>query len=165
MKLNKKIVLLVMFFSISLQGMAQYKAVITNLNTTEKLELKLNDEFYFGLQNSHEKMKGKLESISANALKIGEKAYPTSEISWIDSKGNKPKRNSNKIARVLLYFGAGLVTAGAYEYYEANDKKTATIVGGLGLTSLLGSFCFWIFPKQPQYDFTTKYLLEIQETK
>ena len=165
MMLNKILIFFVMCIGLNLQGMAQYKVVITNLNTKEEIELKINDEFYFGVQNSKEIIQGKLETINASQLKIGEKVYLPNEISWIDKKGNKPKKNSNKIARMLLYFGAGLVTAGAYEYYEANDKKTATIVGGLGITALIGSFCFWLLPKQPQYDFNTKYLLEIQETK
>lgn len=148
---------------------AQYKAVITNLNTKKEHELKLNDVFYFGTYQNDDKLQGTLEAISSTELKISGKTYKISDIAWIDIKGHHPKKNSAQIARILLYFGGGMIGIGAYEYYQANDKKSGEIVGVAGIALTIGALGFWILPKQPQYDFSTKCLLEIipvlQETK
>lgn len=169
--MSKKIygfILGLMLLSVS-AAYAQYKAIITNLNNKKEYELKLNDVFYFGITQSDEKLQGTLESIAADGLKISGKLYKISEIAWIDHTGNKPKKHNTQIAKILFYFGGGLIGVGAYEYYQANDKKTATVTGALGTALTFGALGFWILPKQPQYDFSTKFLLEIiainQETK
>jgi hypothetical protein len=169
MSLKINIVLVVLIVVLYLPGYAQYKALVTNLNTKKEYELKLNDVFYFGVMQNNEKQKGTLQEISATELTISGKKYKIADISWIDVKGRQPKKNTAQIARVLFYFGAGMIGVGAYEYYQANDKKTGEIVGATGFALTLGAIGFWLLPKQPQFDFSTKYLLEIipisQETK
>jgi hypothetical protein len=148
---------------------AQYKVIVTNLNNKKVTELKPNDEFYFGTSNSNEKIKGMLEKITINQLIISGKPYAANEISWIDKKGHTPKKNTSQIARILLYFGGGLFGFSVYEHYEANDTKTAKVSSIIGAGMVLGAICFWTIPRQPQYDFSGKHLLEIlpltQETK
>lgn len=141
---------------------AQFKVVITNLNNKKEHELKLNETFYYGLNNEKGKYSGKLEAIAQDGLTIGGKKLKVSDIAWIDSKGRSPKKNTSQISRILLYFGGGMVGLSAYEYFEANDKKTANAVLISGAALALGSFCFWAFPKQPEFDFNTKYLMEIK---
>ncbi len=147
---------------------AQYNLVITNLNSKSEIVLHKNESFYFGLHNTREKFKGKLEHVNANSIVIDGKTYNPSEIQWIDFKGNSLKKNNIKIAQVLSYFGGGLLGFSIYEYTEVKDKNTAIIAGAAGATLLTGALLFWVLPKQPLYDFTTKHLLEIvpeQETK
>lgn len=161
----KKVFLLIpmMLFICCMQVMAQYKVLITNLNNKEEYELKLNEEFYFGTINTNEVFKGKLDgiAISSKSISINNKAYPIGDITWIDFKGIKPKKNTSKISKILFYFGASLLGFSVYEYYEANDKQSAMIVGSAGAACTLGALAFWILPKQPRFNFATKHLLEI----
>jgi hypothetical protein len=140
---------------------AQYRATITNLNNKEVYELKINEAFYFATLTHPQKIKGTLTSVGANELIIDGKSYKTNEISWIDDKGKSPKKKAAQRAKVLAYLGAGFLGAGVYEYAQANDKKTGQIIGATGAVFTLGALCFWLLPKQPKYDFTTNYLLEI----
>lgn len=146
-----------------MQLMAQNRVVITNLNTKEENELKLNEEFYFGINSSKEVFKGKIDSydFANKSLRINNKIYAISEIVWIDFKGHKPKKYSSKISKILLYFGAGLITFGAYEQLVANDDKTALVTASAGAICTVGALAFWVIPKQPRFDFTTKHLLEL----
>lgn len=148
---------------------AQYKAIATNLNNKKSFELKPNEEFYFGLNNQNEKLKGKLEAVSENQLVIGGKTYRVNEIAWMDKKDRKPKKNSGQVSRILLYFGGSLFGFSVYEHFEANDTKTAKVSSIIGAGMLVGALGFWAIPRQPEFDFTSKYLLEIipltQETK
>jgi hypothetical protein len=146
-----------------MQLMAQNRVVITNLNTKEENELKLNEEFYFGINSSKEVFKGKIDSydFANKSLRINNKIYAISEIVWIDFKGHKPKKYSSKISKILLYFGAGLITFGAYEQLVANDDKTALVNASAGAICTVGALAFWVIPKQPRFDFTTKHLLEL----
>ena len=146
-----------------MQLMAQNRVVITNLNTKEENELKLNEEFYFGISSSKEVFKGKIEGydFANKSLRINNKIYAISEIVWIDFKGHKPKKNSSKISKILLYFGAGLITFGAYEQLVANDDKTALVTASAGAICTVGALAFWVIPRQPRFDFTTKHLLEL----
>lgn len=146
-----------------MQLMAQNRVVITNLNTKEENELKLNEEFYFGINSSKEVFKGKIDSydFANKSLRINNKTYAISEIVWIDFKGHKPKKYSSKISKILLYFGAGLITFGAYEQLVANDDKTALVTASAGAICTVGALAFWVIPRQPRFDFTTKHLLEL----
>ena len=146
-----------------MQSMAQYKVLITNLNTKEEYELKLNEEFYFGTMNSKETLKGAINGYveGTNTLTINNKIYPIKEITWIDFKGHKPKKNTTKIAKILLYFGASLLGITAYEHYEANDDKTALVTLYASAACTTGALAFWLLPRQPKFDFTTKHLLEV----
>jgi len=146
-----------------MQLMAQNRVVITNLNTKEENELKLNEEFYFGINSSKEVFKGKIDSydFANKSLRINNKIYAISEIVWIDFKGHKPKKYSSKISKILLYFGAGLITFGAYEQLVANDDKTALVTASAGAICTVGALAFWVIPRQPRFDFTTKHLLEL----
>lgn len=162
--------LIVVFILIcSHSAFAQYKAVLTNLNTKKTHELKINDVFYFGTFQSKEKLKGTLEQINNNQLVISGKSYNLNELAWIDSKGRRPKKNVNQVSRILLYFGGGMLGASLYERYEANDKSTAQILSVTGAGLILGALGFWAIPRQPMYNFSTKYLIEtlpdIVETK
>lgn len=153
----------------SFHAQAQYKAVLTNLNTKKTDELKINDVFYFGTFQSKEKLKGNLEQINNNRLVISGKSYNLNELAWIDSKGRRPKKNVNQISRILLYFGGGMLGASLYEQHEANDKNTAKVLSATGAGLVLGAICFWAIPRQPKYNLSSKYLLEtlpiLQETK
>jgi hypothetical protein len=150
-----------------MQLMAQNRVVITNLNTKEENELKLNEEFYFGINSSKEVFKGKIDSydFANKSLRINNKIYAISEIVWIDFKGHKPKKYSSKISKILLYFGAGLITFGAYEQLVANDDKTALVTASAGAICTVGALAFWVIPRQPRFDFTTKHLLELVQTE
>ena len=150
-----------------MQLMAQNRVVITNLNTKEENELKLNEEFYFGINSSMEVFKGKIDGydLANKSLRINNKIYPISEIAWIDFKGRKPKKNTSKISKILFYFGAGLITFSAYEHLVANDDKTAVVTASAGAICTVGALAFWVIPKQPRFDFTTKHLLELVQTE
>ena len=80
-----------------------------------------------------------------------------------------PKKNTNQIAKVLAYVGIGSLAFAGYEYAQANDKKTAGIVGVAGSLITIGAVCFWLLPHQPKYNFQARHLLEIapliQESK
>jgi hypothetical protein len=157
----KKHLLLFLILSLNSFGVfAQFDAVIVNLNNKEQSKLSLGDVFYFGTNLNHEKYKGTLEKVDSNEIVISGKAYKINEISWIDYKGNRPKKNTSQIARILLYFGGGAVVMGAYKFYEDTDKTNAQIIMGAGGAVTLAAIFFWIIPKQPKYDFSTKYLLE-----
>ena len=80
---------------------AQYRATITNLNTKEVYELKINEAFYFATLTYPQKIKGTLNSVGANELIIDGKSYKTNEISWIDDKGKRPKKKAAQRAKVL----------------------------------------------------------------
>ncbi len=155
--------MLILLIICCMQAMAQYKAVITNLNTKEEYELKLKEEFYFGTFNAEEVIKGTLEGLDmgGKTIRINNKSYPVNEIAWIDFKGHQPKKNTSKIAKILLYFGGSLLGFSVYEYFEANDRKTAVVTTAVGATMTLGALAFWLLPKQPRFDFTSKHLLEI----
>lgn len=170
MILNKKYVVFVaLLLGIHFTVRAQFKATITNLNSKEEIELKVKEVFYFGIINSNEKYQGTLEEITGTGLIISGKTYTVADITWIDFKGHTPKKHSAKIARVLLYFGVGLMGTGAYKYYTDNDKTNAEIIGIAGGALSIGALCFWLLPRQAQYNFSTSHLLEIvpqiQETK
>jgi len=154
---------LILLIICCMQAMAQYKVVITNLNTKEEYELKLKEEFYFGTFKTDEVIKGSVDSYDAGgkAISINNKLYPINEIAWIDFKGRQPKKNTSKIAKILLYFGGSLLGFSVYEYFEANDPKTALVSTAAGATLTLGALAFWLLPKQPKFDFTSKHLLEI----
>lgn len=159
---NKKYLLIFALWLVScLPCIAQYKVVVTNLNTKEEQELHVKDAFYFGTIHSKEVLKGTLDSVGQTFITLGNKNYMLNEITWIDFKGRKPKKNTSKISKVLFYFGAGLLGFSAYEYYQANDEKTAVVTAAIGAGFTLGALAFWILPKQPKFDFTTNYLLEI----
>lgn len=145
---------------------AQYKVLITNLNTKEEYVLKPNENFYFGTNKSDEVLKGALAGFneSEKALNINNTLYPLNEIAWIDFKGHKPKRNTSNVSKILLYFGGALAGFSLYEYYEAKDDKTALITTAVGGACIVGALAFWIFPRQPQFDFKTKHLIEIVKT-
>jgi hypothetical protein len=157
----------VLFVMCCMQAIAQYKVLITNLNSKEEYELKLNEEFYFGTTISKEVNKGKIDAyeIASKSLRINNKIYPISEIAWIDFKGRKPKKNTSKISKILFYFGAGLITFSAYEHLVAKDDKTAVVTASAGAICTVGALAFWVIPKQPRFDFTTKHLLELVQTE
>lgn len=165
----KKNLIVVFIMICGPNAFAQYRAVLTNLNTKKTHELKINDVFYFGTFQTKEKLKGTLEQINNNQLVISGKSYNLNDLAWIDSKGRRPKKNVNQISRILLYFGGGMLGASVYERYEANDKNTAQVLGVTGAGLILGAICFWVIPRQPMYNFSTKYLIEtlpiIVETK
>jgi hypothetical protein len=149
------------------QAMAQYKVVITNLNTKDEYELKLKEEFYFGTFKTDEVIKGLMDGydMEGKTISINNKLYPINEIAWIDFKGHRPKKNTSKIAKILLYFGGSMLGFGVYEYLEANDDKTALITASAGAACIVGALAFWVLPKQPRFDFTTKHLLELVQTE
>jgi hypothetical protein len=147
----------------SVGAFAQYKVLITNLNTKEEYVLNQNEAFYFGTSKNDEVLKGAITGYveSGNALSIDNKLYPINEITWIDFKGHKPKKHTSKVSKILLYFGGALIGFSAYEYFEVDDKKTALIAIGAGAACNLGALAFWLFPRQPQFDFSTKHLIEV----
>ena len=151
----------------NLQAFAQYKVLITNLNSKEEYELKLNEEFYFGTSTSKEIIKGKIDGyeIAKKSLSINNKVYPINDITWIDFKGRKPKKYVSKISKVLFYFGASIIGFSAYEYFEAKDNKTALVTASVGAACTVGALAFWVLPRQPRFDFTTKHLLELIQTE
>jgi len=161
MRIIKKLALVILWMITSLSSYAQYKVVVSNLNTKKEIELKIGEVFYFGNQLNAEIIKGTLESIGAGEINISGKSYKTTQISWIDYKGNNPKKNTSQIAKVLLYFGGGLTGVGAFKLYEDNDKTNGKIVGITGVALIITAIGFWVLPKQPKYDFSTKYFLEI----
>lgn len=149
-------------FTLNTLCLAQYKVIITNLNNKKEFELKIRETFYFETSGTHVKMQGTLESITEKDITISGKKYKPEEILWIDAKGRRPKKHTGTISRIMLYFGGGLIGLSAYEYFEANDKKTGNNVIMVGGALCVGSFLFWALPRQPQYDFTSKYLMEIR---
>ena len=161
MQLRINVGMVILMMLISLPVYAQYKAVITNLNNKKELDLKVNDAFYFGTAENKEKLKGTLERIQSNELIISGKAYKVSDIKWIDAKGRTPKKNTTQIARILLYFGGGFLGVGAIQNYDDNEKQSGELALYTGAALITGAAAFWLIPRQPKYDFTTKYLLEI----
>lgn len=141
---------------------AQYKALITNLNTNDSTFLKTGETFYFGHLKT--KQKGTLEAVNANELVISGTTYKISDIDWIDYKGRSPKKNTQKIAQILFYFGGGVAVFSAYNLGQAadeKDKRNSTIVLSAGAGLALTALAVYLIPKQPQFNFTKKHLLEI----
>ena len=68
-------------------------------------------------------------------------------------------------SKILFYFGAGLITFSAYEHLVANDDKTAVLTASAGAICTVGALAFWVIPRQPRFDFTTKHLLELLQTE
>jgi hypothetical protein len=161
------LLLTILLITFCFQAMAQYKVLITNLNNKEEFTLNLKEEFYFGTFGSKEVIKGAIDGYETGgkAISINNKIYPINEIAWIDFKGHKPKKNTSKISRILLYFGASLIGFSVYEKYQANDEKTAMVTLTAGAACTAGALAFWILPRQPKFDFATKHLLELVQTE
>jgi hypothetical protein len=159
LRINVAMVILMMLFTLPIY--AQFKAVITNLNNKKEFDLKVGDVFYFGTAENKEKLKGTLEAIQSNEMLISGKTYKVNDIKWIDAKGRSPKKNTSQIARILLYFGGGFIGVGAIQNYDDNEKQSGELALYTGAALVAGAAAFWLIPRQPRYDFTTRYLLEI----
>ena len=157
-KVLSRLLLLILLLN-CFKSEAQLRAVITDLNNKKEFELKVGDTFYFGLAGQSQKIKGTLEAVTLNELQIAGKKYACKEIIWIDRKGRKPKKNAGQISRILLYFGGGLAAFSAYEVAADNSNKQAIVGTSVGVGLMTAALCWKLLPN-PEYDFTTRYLLE-----
>ncbi len=159
--IKKGILFFLLWLSVPLCCTAQFKLIATDLNKNIYEEIKIGSKFYYGLSIDNKKYQGTLEQILPENIVIDGNTYKTTDLMWIDYSGVSLKKNKSFTTRALIYLGVLTAGASAFEYFTANDKKTAAVLATSSALMLLSASAIAIWVHQPQYDFTSRHLLEI----